>query len=91
MCEEVACVSDRKDGAVRLGAKQVITREVEASERNAWPRTCLDVAMKDLILLSHCSLLFRLGDRQTRRRQGREALPRDRDQGHERRAQAPRG
>jgi len=41
-------VSDRKDGAVRVGAEQAITREVEASERNVRPRGCFDVAMQDL-------------------------------------------
>jgi len=34
-----------------MGAERVITREVEASERNARPRTCFDVAMQDLALL----------------------------------------
>ena len=47
----MAYVSDRKDGAVRVGAQRVITREVEASERNVRPRTCFDVATQDLALL----------------------------------------
>jgi len=33
---------------VRVGAKQVITREVEAAARNAHPRTCFDAAMQGL-------------------------------------------
>jgi hypothetical protein len=47
----VAYASDREDGTVRVGAQQVITREVEAPERNARPRTCFDVATQDLALL----------------------------------------
>jgi len=46
----VAYVSGGKNGAVRVGAQQVITREVETPERNARPRTCFDVAMQDLTL-----------------------------------------
>lgn len=37
-----------KDEVVRLGAQQVITREVEAPERNARPRMGFDVAMQEL-------------------------------------------
>lgn len=50
MSELAAYVSDRKDGTVRLVAQQVITREVEAPERNARPRRCVDIAMQDLTL-----------------------------------------
>jgi len=38
---------------VRLGAQQVITREVEASERNARLRICFDVAVEDLAPCLH--------------------------------------
>jgi hypothetical protein len=44
----VAYVSDRKDGAVRMEAEQVITKEVEAPKRNARPRTCSEVAVEVL-------------------------------------------
>ena len=36
-----------KDEAVRWGAQQAITREVEAPERNAPSRTCFDAVMQD--------------------------------------------
>jgi len=48
--EQAAYVSDRKDGAVTVGAQQVITKEVEASERNARLRECFDATMQGLIL-----------------------------------------
>ena len=48
--EEAAYVSDRKDGTVCVGAKQVITREVETLERNARLRICFDAAVEDLAL-----------------------------------------
>ena len=51
MSEQAAYVSDRKDGTVRVGAEQVITREVEASEQNSRPRTCFEVAVEDLASL----------------------------------------
>jgi len=44
--EWAACVSDRKDGILRVEAQQVITREVEAPLR-----TTFDVAMQDMISL----------------------------------------
>ena len=44
--EWMTYVSDRKDATVRLGAQQVITREVEALELNARQSTCFDVAMQ---------------------------------------------
>ena len=52
MSEWAAYVSDRKDETVRVRAEQVITREVEAPERNACPRTCFDVEMQDPALRS---------------------------------------
>ena len=51
MSEQAAQVSDRKVGAVRGGAQQVITREAEAPERNTCSRTCFDAAIQDLSLL----------------------------------------
>jgi len=33
---------------VRVGTQQVITREVEVSERNVRPRGCFDVVVEDL-------------------------------------------
>ncbi len=33
---------------MKVGAQWVITREVEALERNARPRTCFDAAVQDL-------------------------------------------
>jgi hypothetical protein len=42
--------TDRGDKAVRVGAQQIVTREVEAPERNARPRRYFDVAMEDLAL-----------------------------------------
>ena len=59
MSEEAAYVSDRKDGAVRVEAQWVITREVEASERNAHPRTCFDVAVEDLAPCFPCRRVMR--------------------------------
>ena len=44
-------MSDRKDGTVRVGAEQVITREIEALEQNVRPRRCFDVAMQDMASL----------------------------------------
>lgn len=35
---------------MRVGAEQVITSEVETSERNTRPMTCFDVAVEDLVL-----------------------------------------
>jgi hypothetical protein len=35
---------------MRVGAQQVITREVEAPEQNARSRICFDVAVEDLVL-----------------------------------------
>ena len=35
---------------MRVRTEQVITREVEAPERNVRPRTCFDVAVEDLLL-----------------------------------------
>jgi hypothetical protein len=46
--EQAAYVAGRKDGIVRVGTEQVITREVESPERNARPRRCFDVAVEDL-------------------------------------------
>lgn len=41
-------MSDRKDATVSVGAQRVITREVEASGRNAPLGTCFYVAVQDL-------------------------------------------
>ena len=51
MGEEGPYVSERKCESVRVRAQQVITRKVEAPERNACSRTCFDVAMQDLTTL----------------------------------------
>lgn len=60
--ERIGClVSDRKDGTVRMGAQQVITREVEAPERNACPRGCFDAAMQGLVPSLTCFCKRRLG------------------------------
>ena len=37
-----------EDRTVRLGTQQVITGEIEALERSACSRTCLDVAIQDI-------------------------------------------
>ena len=53
---------------MRLGAQQVITREVEAPERNARPRTCFDVAIEDLApRFSREKELCHYGEYQTKR------------------------
>jgi len=44
-------MSDRKGGTVRVQAEQVVTRKVEAPERNTCPKRCFNAAMQDMALL----------------------------------------
>jgi len=44
-----------------MRSQQVITREVETSERNASPRGCFDVAMQDMVPSVTCFGKRRLG------------------------------